>query len=91
MTTTDEALGSLFHELMRLHHKKMSEIFAKHGLYAAQPHLLRILWEQDGRSQNDFVEKLHLQPATISNILKTGIQPDTPGTPCDRLKVCEKV
>ncbi len=70
MTTTDEALGSLFHELIRLHHKKMSEIFAKHGLYAAQPHLLRILWEQDGRSQNDFVEKLHLQPATISNILK---------------------
>lgn len=40
MTTTDEALGNLFHELLRLHHKRMSEIFAKHGLYAAQPHLL---------------------------------------------------
>lgn len=70
MTTTDEALGNLLHQLMRLHHKKMSAIFSKHGLYAAQPHLLRILWEQDGLSQNDFVEKLHLRPATISNILK---------------------
>jgi DNA-binding MarR family transcriptional regulator len=70
MITSDEELGNLLHELIRLHHKRISEIFAKHGLYAAQPHLLRILWKQDGRSQNDFVEKLHLQPATISNILK---------------------
>ncbi len=70
MNPTDEALGSLFHELIRLHHKRMSEIFASHGLYAAQPHLLRILWKRNGRSQNDFVEKLHLQPATVSNILK---------------------
>ena len=70
MDTNEESISVLFHKLMRMHHHKIVEMFASHGLYAAHPPIMGVLRKHDGCSQNMFVEKLYLQPATISNALK---------------------
>ncbi|MCK5847900.1 MAG: MarR family transcriptional regulator [Caldisericia bacterium] len=70
MDLSEEPLSALFNHLIRLHRQRASEIFAMHGLYAAQPYILKILRRNNGQSQNEFVEKLKLRPASISNVLK---------------------
>jgi DNA-binding MarR family transcriptional regulator len=40
------------------------------GLYRGQPFVLRVLWAEEGATHSELAEKLHVQPATITNMLK---------------------
>jgi DNA-binding MarR family transcriptional regulator len=42
----------------------------KAGIYRGQQFVLGVLWQQEGLTHSQLAAKLHVQPATISNILK---------------------
>lgn len=67
---SDESLGFLMAQVVRANHNRMQTLLGKLGLYPGQPPILFMLWEQDGRKQTEFSEKLELKPATITVMLK---------------------
>lgn len=40
------------------------------GLYRGQPRLLFALWQEDGLSRKEIVDKLGIQPATVTKMVK---------------------
>ena len=40
------------------------------GLYGGQQFILHVLWENEGLTHSELAERLHVQPATITNALK---------------------
>jgi DNA-binding MarR family transcriptional regulator len=40
------------------------------GLYRGQPFVLRALWEEEGITHSELADRLHVRPATISNMIK---------------------
>jgi MarR family transcriptional regulator, organic hydroperoxide resistance regulator len=61
--------GRLIAELCRAHYARASELFLRLGLHRGQPGVLRLLWETDGRTPSELAEALHVQPATVTNML----------------------
>ncbi|MBY0754628.1 MarR family transcriptional regulator [Clostridium sardiniense] len=63
-----------FHKLLgqvvRLHFCLTHKTLEKEGLYPGQPPLLYALYDEDGLSQKEIAEKLHLKPATITVMIK---------------------
>jgi DNA-binding MarR family transcriptional regulator len=47
-------------------HASLDEI----GLYRGQQFVLCALWEQEGITHSELADKLHVQPATVTNALK---------------------
>jgi DNA-binding MarR family transcriptional regulator len=47
-------------------HAAMDEI----GLYGGQQFVLSALWEEEGITHSELAERMHVQPATITNALK---------------------
>ena len=62
-------IGQLIAEMCRAHHARASAVFGQLGLHRGQPGILKLLWEADGRTHSEFAAALHVQPATITNIL----------------------
>lgn len=65
-----EALGFLMAQVVKANHNRMQALLGKLGLYPGQPPVLFMLWEEDGRMQVEFCDKLDLKPATITVMLK---------------------
>ena len=40
------------------------------GLYRGQSGVLRILWEEEGVTHSELADRLHVRPATISNMVR---------------------
>ena len=73
----DDSLSTILMEIIRLHHKRAFLVFGKYGISRGQPPILSLLRKQDGRTQSEFADILHLEAATVTDCLqrmeKTGL------------------
>jgi len=38
-------------------------------MYRGQPYVLKVLWEEEGLTHSELARRLHVQPATVTNII----------------------
>jgi DNA-binding MarR family transcriptional regulator len=65
-----ESLDFLLAQICRLHHVRAHTLLEVLGLYCGQPPLLRALWEQEGLTHGELAARLHVQPATVTKMLR---------------------
>ena len=65
-----EPLGHILSRICRLVHARMYALVGQVGLHRGQPLLLKALWGQDGLTQTELTELLHVRPATMTNMIK---------------------
>ncbi|MGL5416108.1 MAG: MarR family winged helix-turn-helix transcriptional regulator [Clostridium sp.] len=61
-----KTLGSVMKSHFRLSHDELE----KEGLYPGQPQLLFVLYKQNGISQKEIADALHVKPSTITVMIK---------------------
>lgn len=64
-----DSLYSTFSQVLRFHYYRTHSLLEKVGVYPGQPPLLFALGKQDGQSQKELAEKLHIKAATITVML----------------------
>jgi DNA-binding MarR family transcriptional regulator len=65
-----ETTSHLLARTCRLLRARAQALLDEIGLYGGQQFILCALWEQEGVTQSELAEQLHVQPATITNALK---------------------
>ena len=65
-----ESLDFLLAQICRLHHVRAHTLLEALGLYCGQPPLLHALWEQEGLTHGELAARLHVQPATMTKMLR---------------------
>jgi DNA-binding MarR family transcriptional regulator len=65
-----ESSDFLLAQVCRLHHSRARTLLEELGLFRGQPPLLFALWEEEGRTHSELAEHLHVQPATITKMIK---------------------
>ena len=65
-----ESVHYLLAQVGRLHRARAHVLLEEIGLYRGQPPMLRVLWEREGRTHSELAERLHVQPATITKMIK---------------------
>jgi DNA-binding MarR family transcriptional regulator len=66
----EEPLGKLLGRICRLNRGVMHTLWDELGLYRGQPFLLAVLWEQEGVTHSELAQRLHVSPATVTNMIK---------------------
>lgn len=66
---SDDSLYAVFGQVIRFHYSRTHMLLEKIGVYPGQPPLIFILGRQDGQSQKELAEKLHIKAATITVML----------------------
>ncbi|MGL4874100.1 MAG: MarR family winged helix-turn-helix transcriptional regulator [Clostridium sp.] len=61
-----KTLGSVMKAHFRLSHEELE----KEGLYPGQPQLLFVLYRENGISQKEIADALHIKPSTITVMIK---------------------
>lgn len=64
------SLHHIFHQVIGLHHYRTHRLLEKEGVYPGQPPLLFALHIKDGQSQKELGQKLNIQPATITVMVR---------------------
>jgi MarR family transcriptional regulator, organic hydroperoxide resistance regulator len=92
-----ESINFLLGLLCRAQRGKMSEALIAIGLYAGQDMFLWQLWRQDGLTQSQMVERMCVQPPTVSKMLdrleKAGLverRPDAEDSRLSRVYLTEQ-
>jgi len=62
--------GQLLARTCKLLRIRAHTVLGEVGLYRGQQFVLSALWEQEGISQSELAEQLHVQPSTITNALQ---------------------
>ncbi|KRQ88055.1 putative HTH-type transcriptional regulator YusO [Caloramator mitchellensis] len=62
-------LHQAFMMVIKLHYQRLHATLEKLGLYPGQPPMLFILYKNNGQSQRELAEKLHIKPATTTVML----------------------
>jgi len=70
MKADGEQVELLLARLCRLHHARAQVALEKIGLYRGQPHLLRLLWEREGRSHGELAAAMGVAPATVTRMIQ---------------------
>jgi DNA-binding MarR family transcriptional regulator len=65
-----ESMDFLLAQVCRLHHSRARTLLEEFGLFRGQPPLLFALWEEEGLTHSDLAERLQVQPATITKMIK---------------------
>jgi len=65
-----ESIDFLLAQVCRLHYSRDRILLEEFGLFRGQPPLLFALWEKEGRTHSELAEHLHVQPATITKMIK---------------------
>jgi DNA-binding MarR family transcriptional regulator len=65
-----ESIDYLLAQICRLHHARAHTLLETLGLYHGQPPLLRALWKQEGLTHSELAAQLHVQPATMTKMVK---------------------
>jgi DNA-binding MarR family transcriptional regulator len=65
-----ESIDFLLAQVCRLHHSRARTLLEEFGLFRGQPPLLFALWEKEGLTHSELAEHLHVQPATITKMIK---------------------
>ncbi|MFD0682185.1 MULTISPECIES: MarR family winged helix-turn-helix transcriptional regulator [unclassified Paenibacillus] len=68
-THTSDSLHSVFMRVLRTHRHTMHSLLQDQEVYPGQPPLLFALSKQDGQSQKELAERLHIKPATLTVML----------------------
>ncbi len=68
--TVPESIDFLLAQVCRLHHSRARTLLEEFGLFRGQPPLLFALWEEEGLTHSELAEHLHVQPATITKMIK---------------------
>src|ERR1700693_4231641 len=64
-----ESINFLLRMICQAQRNQMSDALAEIGLYAGQEMFLWHLWQQDGLTQSQMVERMCVQPPTVSKML----------------------
>ena len=70
MSQPPESLDFLFAQICRLKHARLHTLLETLGLYRGQTPVLRALWEQEGLTHTGLAKRMHVQPATITKMIK---------------------
>ena len=65
-----ESINFLLAQVCRLHYSMARTLLEEFGLFRGQPPLLFALWEKEGHTHSELAEHLHVQPATITKMVK---------------------
>ena len=65
-----DSTGYLLGQLCRLHHARIRTEFQALGLYRGQPPLLSTLHDEEGQTQSELAERLHVTRATMTKMLQ---------------------
>ncbi|MGQ9631515.1 MAG: MarR family winged helix-turn-helix transcriptional regulator [bacterium] len=65
-----ESIDYLLAQVCRLHHARAHVLLERLGLYRGQPPVLHALWEKEGRTHSELAERLNIQPATVTKMIK---------------------
>ena len=68
--TVPESINFLLGQVCRLHYSRARTLLEELGLFRGQPPLLFALWEEEGLTHSELAEHLHVQPATITKMIK---------------------
>lgn len=86
-----ESINFLLSMICRAQRGKMSEALTEIGLYAGQEMFLWHLWRQDGLTQSQLVERMCVQPPTVSKMLdrleRTGLVERRPDSEDSRISL----
>jgi MarR family transcriptional regulator, organic hydroperoxide resistance regulator len=64
------SLYQLFNQVIRLHFQRVHSTLEPLGLYPGQPPVLFVLAHKGGLKQRELADHLHIQPATLTVMLK---------------------
>lgn len=65
-----ESIDFLLAQICRLHHARAHTLLETLGLYHGQPPMLRALWKQEGLAHSELAAQLHVQPSTMTKMVK---------------------
>jgi DNA-binding MarR family transcriptional regulator len=65
-----ESIDFLLAQVCKRHFARAHILLEEIGLYRGQPPVLRMLWEQEGRTHSELAGKLNVQPATITKMIQ---------------------
>jgi MarR family transcriptional regulator, organic hydroperoxide resistance regulator len=65
-----DSLNHLFSQIIRLHFHHFHSLLEPLGLYPGQPPLLFALEREKGLKQKELARRMHIQPATLTVMLK---------------------
>jgi DNA-binding MarR family transcriptional regulator len=65
-----ESIDFLLAQICRLHYVRAHTLLETLGLYHGQPPMLRALWKQEGLTHSALAAQLHVQPATMTKMVK---------------------
>src|SRR5579862_9715198 len=91
-----ESINFLLRLICQAQRSQMSEALAEIGVYAGQEMFLWHLWQEEGLTQSQLVERLCVQPPTVSKMLdrleKAGLverRPDAENSHLSRVYLTE--
>lgn len=65
-----ETLNYLLVEVSKLHYARSHALLERIGLYRGQPPVLHALWHEEGLTHSELARRLHVQPATITRMVR---------------------
>lgn len=69
MAANKQSMGELINHLSRLMTHTLGTEIAAHGVTPGQFPVLMCLWKQDGLTQRELYQRVHIEQATMSNTL----------------------
>jgi DNA-binding MarR family transcriptional regulator len=92
-----DSIAFLLGSICRAKRALVGDAMAKVGLYAGQEQLLWSLWQEDGLAQSQLVDRICVQPPTVSKMLdrmeKSGLvtrRPDPEDSRCTRVYLTDE-
>jgi MarR family transcriptional regulator, organic hydroperoxide resistance regulator len=64
------SINQLVLQFLRQHFLRTHMLFEEIGVFRGQPPLLHKLWDNEGSTQSELAESLHMAPATITKMLQ---------------------
>ena len=68
--TLNDTVGYMLAQVCKLHRQHADSLLNQVGLHVGQEMLLNQLWESGGVTQSQLAERMLLQPATVTNMLR---------------------
>jgi len=70
MREDTQKLDFLLGHVCHLYRGRVHALFEELGLYRGQPPVLHALWEQEGLTHSELAARLHVQPATMTKMIR---------------------
>ena len=85
-----DSLSFLMVQVIRTHRRQIANMLSEHGLYVGQEMVLNFLWEQDGLTMSELVERLDIKPPSVTKMIgrmaQTNLVETRPSTTDARVK-----